>query len=130
MRCDSAQMEVVRDLTGPTSRRRIMTSLLRISDLTAAEREQYAALCEHMDEDEALESIATERDSDRRDRAGGVQDRRGAVTNARDAAGRDGVGRPEPLAPALRVLIRIVARSAMRPRLPQASVVPQNPQSR
>ena len=107
-----------------------MTSLLRISDLTAAEREQYAALCEHMDEDEALESIATERDSDRRDRAGGVQDRRGAVTNARDAAGRDGVGRPEPLAPALRALIRIVARSAMRPRLPQASVVPQNPQSR
>ena len=107
-----------------------MASPLRISDLTAAEREQYAALCEHMDEDEALESIATERDSDRRDRAGGVQDRRGAVTNARDAAGRDGVGRPEPLAPALRALIRIVARSAMRPRLPQPPAVPQNPQSR
>ena len=89
-----------------------MTSLLRISGLTPAEREQYVALCERMDEDEALEWIVAERDADRRDRAGG------AVASARDAAGRDVVGRPEPLKPALRALIRIVARSAMRPKLP------------
>lgn len=87
-----------------------MTSPLRNSDLRPAEREQYAALSERMDEDEALESIAAERDADRRDRAAGVQDRRGVVASTRDTAGCDVVARPEPLKPALRALIRIVAR--------------------
>ena len=127
---DGARTEAERNRPGPTPRRRIMTSPLGISDFTPAEREQYAALCERMDGDEALEWIAAERDADRRDGAGGVRDRRGAVASARDGAGRDVVARPEPLKPALRALIRIVARSAMRPKLPRASVVPQNPQSR